>query len=271
MAMVEFVPNTTTRQRILGWLQPHRIVLIAIGLLIVACAAMFMRWDWLPSYLDLAVQGIWRTIWLLVVTSVLGFALAVPLGFWQAAGPRWLGITAKVFCTIIRGTPLLVQLWLLYYGLGSLFPQYPWIRESFLWPSLRQAWPYAVLSLTLSYAGYEGEVMRGAFAGVPRGQLEAARAFGMSRWKTFRRIWLPQAVARALPTLGGETVLQLKATPLVATITMIDIYSVASRVQRETLVVYAPLLLLALVYLVIAGILVLIFRKLESRVPARLG
>ena len=80
---------------------------------------------------------------------------------------------------------------------------------------------------------------------MPRGQLEAARAFGMSRWKVFRRIWLPQAVARALPTLGGETVLQLKATPLVATITMIDIYSVASRVQRETLVVYAPLLLLA--------------------------
>ena len=78
-------------------------------------------------------------------------------------------------------------------------------------------------------------------------------------------------MARALPTLGGETVLQLKATPLVATITMIDIYSVASRVQRETLVVYAPLLLLALVYMVIAGILVLIFRKLESRVPATAG
>ena len=69
--------------------------------------------------------------------------------------------------------------------------------------------------------------MRGAFAGVPSGQLEAARAFGMSRWKLFRRIWLPQAVHRALPTLAGETVLQLKSTPLVATITMVDIYGVA--------------------------------------------
>ena len=134
----------------------------------------------------------------------------------------------SAFCTIIRGTPLLLQLWLLYYGLGSLFPQFPWIRHSELWPYLRQAWPYAVLSLTLSFAGYEGEVMRGAFAGVPRGQLEAARAFGMSRWKIFRRIWLPQAVQRALPTLAGETVLQLKATPLVATITVIDLYAVAS-------------------------------------------
>ncbi|TGR16284.1 ABC transporter permease subunit, partial [Mesorhizobium sp. M8A.F.Ca.ET.197.01.1.1] len=104
--------------------------------------------------------------------------LAVPLGLAQAGGPFWFAVPAKVFCTIIRGTPLLLQLWLLYYGLGSLFPQYPWIRESWMWTYLRQAWPYAVVALTLSFAGYEGEVMRGAFAGVPKGQLEAARAFG---------------------------------------------------------------------------------------------
>ena len=230
-----------------------------------------MRWDWLPDYFDLALVGIWRTIWLLVVTVILGFALAVPLGLAQAAGPVWLAVPAKAFCTVIRGTPLLLQLWLLYYGLGSLFPQFPWIRESFLWPYLRQAWPYAVLSLTISYAGYEGEVMRGAFAGVPRGQLEAARAFGMSRWKILRRIWLPQAINRALPTLLGETVLQLKATPLVATITMVDIYAVASRVRQETFIVYEPLLLLALVYFTITVILTYLFRKVEARIPARLG
>jgi polar amino acid transport system permease protein len=269
--MSEIAINTTTRQRVLGWLQPHRVVMIAIALAIVAACARYLRWDWLPNYLDLAVQGLWRTIWLLVVTSTLGLALAIPLGLWQAAGPRWLGVPAKIFCTIIRGTPLLLQLWLLYYGLGSLFPQYPGIKDSFLWQYLRQAWPYAVLSLSISYAGYEGEVMRGAFAGVPRGQLEAARAFGMSRWKLFRRIWLPQALHRALPTLAGETVLQLKATPLVATITMIDIFSVASRVRQETFITYEPLLLLALVYMTITGILVFAFRKLEARIPARLG
>jgi len=93
----------------------------------------------------------------------------------------------------------------------------------------------------------------------------------MSSWKLFRRIWLPQALHRALPTLAGETVLQLKATPLVATITMVDIYSVASRVRQETFITYEPLLLLALVYLTITGILVFLFRKLEARIPARLG
>jgi polar amino acid transport system permease protein len=269
--MSEVLTDITALRRAMGWLQPHRIVLILIALAIVLASAFFLRWDWLPKYMPLALQGIWRTIWLLVVTSALGLALAIPLGLVQVTGPIYLSVPAKAFCTVIRGTPLLLQLWLLYFGLGSLFPQFPWIRESFLWPYLRQAWPYGVMALTISYAGYEGEVMRGAFAGVPRGQLEAARAFGMSRWKIFRRIWLPQAIHRALPTLAGETVLQLKATPLVATITMVDIYSVASRVRQETFITYEPLLLLAVVYMAITGVLVFLFRRLEARIPARLG
>ena len=259
------------RPRASAWLQPHRLALMLIAVALVLAAAYFLRWDWLPRYLPLAVEGIWRTIWLLVASAALGFMLAVPLGLVQATGPTILSAPAKAFCTIIRGTPLLLQLWLLYYGLGSLFPQFPWIRESFMWPYLRQAWPYGLLALTLSFAGYEGEVMRGAFAGVARGQLEAARAFGMSRSKTFRRIWLPQAIHRALPTLAGETVLQLKATPLVATITVVDIYAVASRVRQETFVIYEPLLLLALIYLCITGIIVFAFRKLELRIPAKVG
>ena len=253
------------------WLQPHRIMLLAVGAAIVGAAAVFMRWDWLPYYYDLALQGIWRTIWLLVVSCALGLSLAIPLGLAQAAGPWWLAASARAFCTVIRGTPLLLQLWLLYYGLGSLFPQYPWIRGSDLWPYLRQAWPYALLALTMSFAAYEGEVMRGAFAGVPKGQLESARAFGMRRRTIFRRIWLPQAIQRVLPTLAGETVLQLKCTPLVATITVVDIYAVTSRVRQDTFITYEPLLLLALIYMILTGIIVFLFRKLEARLPTRLG
>ena len=253
------------------WLQPHRLVLIAIAAVLVVCAAVFMRWDWLPNYYGLALQGLWRTIWILVVTCALGFMLAIPLGLAQVTGPWWLSAPARAFCTVIRGTPLLLQIFLLYYGLGSLFPQYPWIRESELWPYLRQAWPYAVLALTLSFAAYEGEVMRGAFAGVPKGQLEAARAFGMPRFTAFRRIWLPQAIQRALPTLTGETVLQLKATPLVAAITVVDIYAVASRVRQDTFIIYEPLLLLAVIYMAITGVIIFLFKRLEARIPTRLG
>lgn len=259
------------KSRFRSLLKPHRIVLMLIALGLVALAASTMRWDWIPNYGPLMLEGLWRSIWLLILSGFIGFSIAIPLGLAQAAGPSWLAIPARSFCTIIRGTPLLLQLWLLYFGLGSLFPQYPWIRESALWPYLRQAWPYGLLALTLSFAAYEGEVMRGAFAGVPRGQLEAARSFGFSRWKILRRIWLPQAIHRALPTLAGETVLQLKATPLVATITVIDLYAVASRVRQDTFIIYEPLLLLALAYLGITGIIILLFRMLENRLPRKLA
>ena len=250
-----------------AFFQPHRIVMLALFAAFVVWCAVSLRWDWLPKYMPLAIEGMWTTLWILVVTTILGFLLAVPLGLAQAVGPWYLSAPARMFCTVIRGTPLLLQIWLLYYGLGSLFPQFPWIRSSELWPYLRQAWPYAVLALTLSYAGYEGEVMRGAFSGVARGQLEAAKSFGMPRMTMFRRIWLPQAVRNVLPTLGGETILQLKATQLIATITVMDIYAVSSRVRSDTFIVYEPLLLLALVYMVIAGIISLMFGYFERQVP----
>jgi polar amino acid transport system permease protein len=250
-------------------LRPHRLILVALAAALVLWCALTLRWDWLPTYAPLILQGLWTTLWLLVVTSLLGFALAVPLGLVQVTGPTWLALPARTFCTVIRGTPLLLQIWLLYYGLGSLFPQIPGIRDSWAWPILRDAWPYAVLALTLSYAGYEGEVMRGAFASVPRGQIETGQAYGMGRFTLFRRVWLPQAVRSALPTLAGETILQMKATPLVATITIMDIYAVSSRVRQDLLIVYEPLLLLALCYLALAGLIALGFSYAERHGAGR--
>ena len=252
---------------------PRRLVMLAIALGIVVLVAVYGRWEWLgePKYQALILRGIGNTLILLVLTMVIGMALAIPLGLAQAVGPWWLAWPARGFCGLIRGTPLLLQLFLLYYGIGSLLPGIPGIRESWAWPILRDAWYYAILGLSLSVAGYEGEVMRGAFKSVPHGQLEAARAMGMPRFTIFRRIWLPQALHRVLPTLGGETVLQLKATPLVAMITVVDIYAVASRVRSETLITYEPLMLLAVVYMAITGGIVLIFRWFEGRVPQKVA
>ncbi len=252
-------------------LLPRRLVMLALVLALVALTVLYGRWDWLaePKYQALILRGIGNTLILLVLTMAIGMTLAIPLGLAQAVGPWYLALPAQVFCGLTRGTPLLLQLFLLYYGVGSLFPGIPGIRESLFWPILRDAWYYAILGLSLSVAGYEGEVMRGAFKAVPHGQLEAARAMGMPRFTLFRRIWLPQAVQRVLPTLGGETVLQMKATPLVALITVVDIYAVANRVRSETLITYEPLMLLAAVYLGIAGLIVLLFRWLERRVPQK--
>lgn len=251
------------------WLQPHRVVLILIAAGLFVTMAMTMRWDWLPQYSGQLLIGLWRTVWLLVASVALGFLMAVPLGLVQVTGPWFLSAPARGFCTLVRGTPLLLQLWLLYFGLGSLFPQIPEIRHSFLWPYLRKSWPYGLLALTISFAGYEGEVMRGGFAGVPRGELEAARAYGMAPFTILRRIWLPRAFYRVLPTLGGEVVLQLKSTPLVATITVVDLYGVISRVRQDTFLTYEPLLFLAFIYMCLTGVLVVLVRILERRIPSR--
>jgi polar amino acid transport system permease protein len=256
-----------------SWARPHRILLVALGLGLVALFVLKLNWSWLaePKYQAMILQGIWRSIWLTGVTMAIGMVLAIPIGLAQAAGPWWLALPARAFCTVIRGTPLLLQIWLIYYGIGSLFPSIPWIRDTAIWPILRQAWPYAVVALSLSVAGYEGEVMRGAFRGVPHGQLEAAKSMGMPPFAIFRRIWLPQALQRVLPTIGGETVLQLKSTPLASTITMMETYGVIGKIRSNTLIIYEPLLLLALIYICLTGLIVILFRWFESRTPSRVA
>lgn len=251
--------------------QPHRVILLLIGLAIIYWGVTALDWSWLPDYITngILLTGLWTTLYMLVISWAVGLFLAIWLGLAQAAGPWFLALPAKGFCSVIRGTPLLLQLWFFYYGLGSIFPQFPGIRDSWAWEYLRQAWPYALVALTLSFAGYEGEVMRGAFLGVPKGQLEAARSYGMPRFTILRRIWLPQAIRRVLPTMGGETVLQLKSTPLIATITVLDLYQASLQIRQDTYIIYEPLILLAVIYMIITGIIVLLFRIVERQVPTK--
>jgi polar amino acid transport system permease protein len=228
-----------------------------------------MSWAWLPEYLPQLMHGLWITLLLLALSTFFGALLAVPIGLVQVTGPWPLAMLARGFCTVIRGTPLLIQVWMLYYGLGSLFPLIPEIRGSFLWPYLREGFFYAVLAFSLSYAGYEGEVVRGALLGVPKGELEAARAFGMTPGQVLRRVWLPRALRTVLPTLAGETVLQLKSTPLAATITVMDLYGVANAIRQETYRVYEPLIFVAVIYIVLTFIITRVFNVVEGQIPQR--
>ena len=248
------------------------LALLVVGLLYWLLAAS--RWDWVAKYLPQLLKGLWLTLLLWVLSCVLGLILAVPIGLLQVTGPRWVGAIARGYCTVIRGTPLLLQLWLIYYGLGSLFPQiamvYPEFRQDFLWLIRLDAFWYALLAFTLSFAAYEGEIMRGAFLGVPRGELEAARAFGMTPWKVLTRVWLPRAVRMVLPALAGEVILQLKATPLAMTVTVMDLAGVVrNRITQDTYIVYEPLVLLAVIYMLLTFLTVWAFARLDKKVPRR--
>ena len=226
-----------------------------------------MDWSWLAEYGPDLLQGFWLTLKLLIVCSSLGMLMAIVIGLVQVTGPKFPAAIARGFCTYIRGTPLLIQLWLIYYGLGELFPQIDGIKDSFIWPLLRAAIPYAIFAFTLSVAGYVGEIMRGAFAGVPKGELEAARAMGMSPFKVLMRVWLPRALQNVFPTLAGELVLTLKATPLAATLPIRELFGEQTVVRQETFLTYEPLLLVAGVYILLTGVIVTIFGWLERRIP----
>jgi polar amino acid transport system permease protein len=232
-----------------------------------------LHWGWLPTYLPLLLHGLWITLLLLVISVTCGFLLAIPIGLAQVTGPWPLAALARSYCTFIRGTPLLMQLWLLYYGVGSLFPligqAYPAFKTDFMWLIRLDAFWYAAAAFTLNFAGYEGEIMRGAFLGVPRGELEAGRAFGMSPFRLLRRIWFPRAVRLVLPTLGGEVIGQLLATPLAFTIPVMDLMGVTSKIRQDTYLIYEPLIFLAFVYVCLTFVITRAFNYMERMVPSR--
>lgn len=228
-----------------------------------------MDFSWLsdPFYQRYLWTGFVNTLWLVGVAGVLGFALAVLVALAQINGPRPVALLVRGFTTVIRGTPLLVQLFFFYDGVGRLLPEIPGVRESLLWPLLRDPFFYGALTFTISVGAYSGEVIRGAMLSVPSGELAAGRAFGLSRLQVLYRLWLPRAIQLCLPTLTGEMILLLKSVPLVSTIAMMDLLKAANLVRDETFLVYEPLLLIAGIYIAMTLVLTISMRIVEQRFP----
>jgi len=192
-------------------------------------------------------------------SALLGVPLALALG---ARGPlRW---GAQGYSLLLRGTPLLVQIYMIYYGLGSLIPLH-WMRHSWASPLLRDAFWYGALALILNEAAYVAVILRGGLDGVPKGEREAAAALGLSRWTILRRILLPRALMITLPTFGSELILLLKSTVLVSTITIFDVLGTANVIRFQSLRVLEPLLGAAVVYVVLVGAISLCTLGIETR------
>lgn len=220
---------------------------------------------WIFEYAALLGRGLQTTISLLLIASVLGFVLAVLVALARISKNRLLAKASLFYTSLWRGTPLLIQIYIFYYGLGSLFAQFPLLRASFLWPYLRDGYWYIVFALVLSVGAYVGEVIRGGLLAVPKGELEAASAFGMTARQALLRVRLPRAMRLLLPTLAGECVMLLKSTALASTIAVIDLLGAANVVRAQTLQVYEPLLLVALVYVCLTFLIEALFAFVERR------
>jgi polar amino acid transport system permease protein len=224
-----------------------------------------MFWQNELDILPPIVDGIRTTIALLVLAWISGNALAILTALARVSRSLPLRALSWVYIQVIRGTPLLVQIYLLYYGIGSLLTRDPAIRHSIFWPILRDGFWYAVLALGVSTGAYSGEIIRGAISAVPRGEVEAARALGLGPFHRTRLIVLPRAIQSCLPALAGETILLLKSTALASTVTVLDVMGQAEYQRAQKALTYAPLLTAALVYIVLTLIITRLFILVERR------
>lgn len=225
-----------------------------------------------PANLALYGEGVVTTLWLLLASLGVGAVLALFFALALTHGPaplRW-GVAAYTYC--IRGTPLLIQVYLIYYGLAQL----EWIQARWddVWPWTHFKEPFfcALLAFSLNTAGYTAEMLAGAMRETSAGEIEAAQAMGMSRWQALRRVVLPSAVRRTLPAYSNEVVMMLHSTSLASTVpAMMDVTAAASRVYSDFYLPFEAYLFAAAIYLCITFVLVGSFKLAERRYLAHLA
>ena len=218
--------------------------------------------DSVPQLLGGAVV----TLELVGLALLVGMVLAVPLALMRTARSPLLWMPVYGYIFYFRGTPLLVQIFLTYYGLG----QFESVRESFIWPIFREAYWCAIIAFSLNTAAYTAEIFRGAIQAVPPGEVEAARAVGMSRSLQLRRIVLPRAFRLALPAYSNEVILMLKGSALASTITLLDITGVARTIVSNTFAPYEIYITAGLIYLIMTFAITRVFHFLERRLNPHL-
>jgi octopine/nopaline transport system permease protein len=185
----------------------------------------------IARYAPELASGLPQTLLLVGQSLALGFALAMLIALLRLSDNRLLSGFAYGFVYVFRSTPLLVQIFLIYYGSGQFRP---FLQDLGLWVFFRDAWFCAVLALTLNTGAYTSEIIRGGIQSVPFGQLEAGRAVGMSPLQLFRRITFPIAIRQALPAYGNEIILMVKASSLASTITILEITGIAKKIIAAT-------------------------------------
>ena len=201
------------------------------------------------------------TLLLLAASVMTGLAPSIPLSVARVSPRRWLAWLVLGFTYALRGTPLLVQLFMIYFGLA----QFAWVRDSAVWPLFKSAWFRSWLALSLNTTACTTEMQAGALRAMPHGELEAARAAGMGPATVLRRILLPGALRRALPQHGNKVVLMLHATPLASAVSLVELTRVARNVYEDHFVVAEAFGTLGVLYFVLTFLLVGGFRLLERR------
>jgi arginine/ornithine transport system permease protein len=216
-------------------------------------------WSVIAESLPAFLNGLRVTLQLMLIAVATGFVLSIPLAMARVSRNRWLSTPVFLFTYIIRGTPLLVQMFMVYHGLA----QFEWMRESALWPFFKNAWFCAWLVFSLSTTAYTTEIFAGALRETPAGELEAAQSLGLSSFDVYRRILWPGALRRALPQYGNEVVMVMHSTAIASTVTLVEVTRVARDVYYNHLSTTESFGVAAVIYFVLTFTLVGFFKLLE--------
>ena len=226
-----------------------------------------MDFQLLQQYWPDLLKGAWLTVQLVSLSLLIGFILAALIALAALSRYRICRYAAQGYIFIFRGSPLLVQIYLIYYGSSQI----GWVQDSFLWAILIDAYWCALIALTLNTSAYTAEIIRGAMSNVPQGAIEAGQAFGMSRWLLLRRIIWPQAFRLMLPAYSNEVIQMLHASSLVGAITLLDLTAAAQNLISRTYASNTFYLAIAFIYLTTTYLISGLFRLAEKRLYRHLN
>ena len=239
---------------------------IAAGIALVLWLVNAWDIDKVTTYGPRFLSGLATTLTLVGISVTLGAVLSVPIALGRMSSNRVLSWIAYAYVYFFRGTPLIAQLFLIYYGFGSFRQE---LEAVGLWVFFRDAWNCALFAFTLNTAAYQAEILRGAIESVTRGQHEGAAALGLTRFQTFHQIILPQAMIVALRPYGNEIILMIKGSAIVAIVTVFDLMGETRRAYSRTFD-FQTYIWAAVFYLVIVETLRNIWERLEQRLTRHL-
>jgi len=219
------------------------------------------------SYLPRLLNGAWITIVLMVISIGIGLCLAISMTIASIYGNVILRRLVSAVVFFIRGTPLLVQIFLIYYGLG----QFEWVRNSPLWFVLSEPMACAIIAFSISTACYTTVILQGAIRSVPRSEVDACDALGMSKWLAMRRVLFPRAFRIALPAYSNEVLIILKATSLASTITLLDVMGVTQQLISQTYDIVFWYSIAAIIYLALNSVIITVFRIVKTSIALPKG
>jgi len=214
-----------------------------------------MKFDVMKESFPKLISGVPETLLLVFISLLIGFVLAVVFAQLRLSKNIFWSWVARTYIFIFRSTPLLVQIYLIYYGSGQFRLL---LQDIGVWSFFREAWFCAIMALSLNTGAYTAEIIRGGIQSVSWGEIEAGKAIGMNPFTLFRRIVFPVAIRQALPAYGNEVILIFKSSSLASTITILEITGIAKKIIAAT---YAPIEVF-----IIAGSLYLVMNFIVSRI-----